>query len=99
MLPGSLVGGEAEAEGRRLEGQRGRGGKLQQELGAGIVQEAELKLSQLWELYPQLDQRAREGHWVILYCGSSALGVSQMLDWIFFFLLILFSPCKNVQPK
>ena len=39
------------------------------------------------------------GYFQILYYQSSALGVSQMLDLIFFFLIILFMPSKNVQPK
>lgn len=33
----------------------GRCGMLQQELGAGTMQKADLRLSQLWEQHPQSD--------------------------------------------
>lgn len=45
---GSLVGGEGEAEGHGLEGQKGRrGARAATGLGAGTSQEAGLGLSQL----------------------------------------------------
>lgn len=82
VLPGPLVGGESAAEGMdwKVRGQ-GWGAAGAESWGpAGGWAEA----VSAGGAAPSVRPESREGHGVILYCGARALGVSQILDFIFF---------------